>query len=48
MRYMTLFGGEIFEMKEIRYYISDEAGELEVSTRHGLGIWQIAIKRREL
>lgn len=25
-----------------------EAGELEVSTRHGLGIWQIAIKRREL
>lgn len=24
-----------------------ETGELEVSTRHGLGIWQIAIKRRE-
>ena len=23
-----------------------ETGELEVSTRHGLGIWQIAIKRR--
>lgn len=24
MRYMTLFGGENFEMKEIRYYISDD------------------------
>ena len=24
-----------------------EEGKLEVSTRHGLGIWQIAIKRRE-
>lgn len=23
-----------------------ETGELEVSTRHGLGIWQISIKRR--
>lgn len=24
MRYMILFGGENFEMKEIRYYISDD------------------------